>query len=348
MDDITDSLVRQFYVGDSSAWTSVINALNPRALRFLMGRFRSLSEDDLSDIVSEFEVDFYLKVKRGHAEADERIQSSPRELTPDEVEALKIHCCTVSTKFDLTGGRSFKNWVYQRLIWRTQTAATRSSAFQAFPLDDEEESLLHLPADLRGQLHHSPEQGALGDENTIKKLLRTVLEGDELIYLDVWFDEGPDPGARLVQDAIEKERGEPVNAVYVTNLKQSFLRKSFLKLLEHMEQVASLADLIQRLFETNNIQERMFVVMMDNIWAAFYRAEEIARLSRAEISPGLWARWRELTQRRKIQEEILAAAYRHYRLSSPLPRFCYLIELYSDTRFGGGVRRLFMEGGTVN
>jgi hypothetical protein len=192
------------------------------------------------------------------------------------------------------------------------------------------------------------EQVGLKDVNTVKRLLKMVLEGDELIYLDVWFDEGPDPRIQSVQDTIEEATGRRVSAPYVTQLKQRFLRKSFLQLLEHIDKITSLASLVGMLLETDRVHEKMFVLMMENIWAAFYAAEEIVRHSQTELSPELWAKWRTLTQRKKVQEAILVEAYRHYRLAIPLPRFCYLIELYSDTRFGGGVRRLFMDGDAEN
>jgi hypothetical protein len=195
---------------------------------------------------------------------------------------------------------------------------------------------------------NQPEQGELKDRNAIKKMLKPVLEGDELIYLEVWFNHGPDPKAHLVKDAIAKERGKNVGDVYISNLKQNFLMKSYLELLERSDKINSLTHLFQRLMKISEIQEEMFVVMMDNIWKAFYEDDKAIHKSKTEISAALWAKWRTLTLRRGVQEKILVEAYHHFRLSRPPLHFCYKIELYSDNRFGSNVRKLFMEGGAKN
>jgi hypothetical protein len=339
MADITNNLVRQFYLGDYSAWDTLMNLHSNSALRFLIKNFPNLPEGERDELVAKFAVNFYLKVKKGHEEAEKQIGDSARELSADEIDALKIQCCTVSAKFDLSYGYNFTNWMFKRLDWDAKTALERLNLKPEFiQVNHENENFLE-------QLNHPSEQGELKDINVIKRILKEVLEGDERIYLDVWFDHGPDPKARLVKDSIAEKTGRTVGDAYVTNLKQRFLAKSYLELLEHINRVSALASLCRTLMEVNESHEKMFVVMMENIWKAFYEDDEAVLRSQTGSSPKLWARWQNTTQRKNVQEEILVEAYRYFRHSSPLLKFCYKIELYANTHFGSRIRQLFMEGG---
>ncbi len=353
MDSITNDLVREVYRGQYSAFDSLMDLLSNKMQRRLNGKFRNLPETKRYDLIPDFAVNFYSKVKEAHEEANRRIQHSSRKLTADEIDALKIQLCSVIAKFDLSEGTSFENWMWV-CLWRLAINELRRLKIQV-DIADEEDIFRNFPKHFPRQLYLRSEQGELKDYDMVVELLRSALSGDELIYFEVWLDQEPDPDNYLlkpdndlVKDAIAKQTGKTVNDAYITNLKQSVMMKCYLQLLEHSDKVNSLAAIFQGLMRIKAVLDDMFLIMMENIWQAFYEDADAVSRFRTEISPTLWARWETSKQKRKIQAEILVEAYRHFRFSEPLPYFCYRIELYSNNRFGTKVRQLFMEGGAKN
>jgi hypothetical protein len=178
------------------------------------------------------------------------------------------------------------------------------------------------------------------------------MEGDELVYLELWFNsmkEGPDalpdPDASEVKAAVREKTGKTLTDRDVTKLKQSFIAKSYLVLIERSYHINSLASLFRRLFKLRGHDDLMFDLMMRNIWKAFYEDKSAVHASRTEVSKELWVSWEALTLRKAVQEKILAEAYKHFRQLRSSLRFCFLIELYADNRFGSKIRQIFMRGG---
>lgn len=348
MENLINNLIREFYLGDCSAWGKVIDLLTNRMQGWLNSdkKFKDLPESERDNILPRFEAKFYKRVIAAHQKADKQIRTAPHRLSAIEIEAIKIKCCTVRTKFDLSLGTRFEIWMLKCLYYDALSSLKNLKLRLDNIVEIDNGDELFPQFELLPQFQFLPEQAGLNDVNTIKGLLNEVLEGDELIYLEVWFNNKPDPSAGEVKAAVKDKTDKIVSDAYITNLKQSFLMKSYLALLEHSEKANSLASLFQRLMETEKIHEDMFIIMMKNIWKVFYNDEKTVHLSKTEISKELWAKWKALTLRKSIQEKILVEAYRYFRLLRPPLHFCYKIEFYADNRFGSKIRQLFMEGGT--
>jgi len=339
-----NELVRRCYCGDTSAWETLIRPLENRMQRFLYRSFRTVPKDLLNEFLAQYMTGLYCKLLDGLEEANSQIRQLPDTTPGDEIETLKIKCCTDRTKFDLSYGSSFEAWLKQclrRHVIQKLKEAGRYVDIETVPDD----SVHELP----------PNPQALFE---IKEQLQTVMEGNELIYLKVLFACLTDPETdspdrinsaeftEMVRAAIAKKTGKTPSDPTLTALKQSVMIKFYLQLLKQDRAMHALATMFFLwLKKIKDIQQKMFEVMLEILWRALCDDQEAVRKSKTEISPASWKRWEGMTQTRGIQREILVEAYRHFCSLGERPQFCYLIELYSDNRFGGEIRKLFGEGG---
>lgn len=335
MEDSTNKLIREFYLGDDAAWGKVVNALsNKMQIRFRQ-QFSNLAQAERDGCLAKFEVEFFYKVRKARIKADKCLKNDLQNVSLDEKNRLKLEYCADATKFDLERGKKFKGWMW-KCLFNLGRDAFRKQTNQPEIIDVADETN-PIPPTL-------PEQSKLTDENVIRQLLETALKGDEIIYLKIWFRQYAEPSAELVKSAVERETGKIVSDAYVTKLKQKFLMKSYLKLLEHIDKANSLASLFQKLMKTTSIYEEMFGIMMENVWQTFYEDKKTVVMSKNKICRELWKKRESLKLKKDVQKQILLKSYRHFRHFKPPPQFCYKIEFYADNRFGEKIRELFIEG----
>jgi ribosomal protein S24E len=340
-----NNLVREFYLGDNAAWEKITDLISNEMSRRLDYKFGNLPEAKRGEIVPNEESLFFAKVVLARREVENQISQNGQSFSTEEIENKKIEFCTEATKFDLDKGMTFDVWMWNKIRFRA-IDSLRQNGFVAEI--EEETDLEFISPQIPANPVNSPfSVGGIDDENTqkIKNLLRTALIGDELIYLELWFEHFGEPPVKEVKEAIKNETGRDVTDVYVTGLKQSFLMKCYLKLLDHISVANALASLFQRLMKISEIDDEMFGLMMENIWNDFYHDKEATSISKAVISPDLWNGLEALKHKKERQKKIMVPAYRYFRHRNPRPFFCFKIESYSDNRFGSQIRELFMEGG---
>lgn len=352
MEQFTNKLIRKCFVGNYDAWNDVNDICTNRLQRRLNRQFASLPESERYEIIPNFQAKFIRKVLAAHRQAELQITDSPGRLSTLETEAIRIKFCTTETSFDLSLGHDFGDWMWTCVKHDAIKLLDRVRHRPGAVVDIDDASAAGTGENDRGferlrefQMHEN--QSGLSSENVIRTLLESAIKGDESIYMELWFDslkqesDYPDPGPAEVISEIARRTGKTVNDAYVSGLKQKFLAGSYLVLIEHSDRTNSLAGVFKRLSSVSDIENLMADLMIKNVWAAFYNDELARSESRNKISPAAWARWEKMTLRKRVEEEILVAAYRFFVLASPLRRFCYLIELYADNRFGGGIRRQF-------
>jgi hypothetical protein len=345
METSINNLVREFYLGDNAAWEKITDLISNEMSRRLDYKFSNLPEAKRGEIVPNEESLFFAKVVLARREAENELNQNGQSFSVEEIENKKIEFCTEATTFDLDKGMTFDVWMWNGIKFRAIDSLRQNESFAEI---EEETDLESVSPQIPANPVNSPFSiGGIDDENTqkIKNLLRPALVGDELIYLELWFEHFGEPPVKEVKEAIKNETDRDAKDVYVTGLKQSFLMNCYLKLLDHISVANALASLFQRLMKVSNIDDEMFVRMLNNIWNDFYNDEEAVRISKTRISPDLWEGFDDLKYKKDRQKKILVPAYHYFRHRKPRPFFCFKIESYSDNRFGSQIRELFMEGG---
>lgn len=345
MESLLNDLIREFYLGENSAWEKITDLLSNKMKNRFSYKFGNLCEPDRENCVPAWEVNFFAKVVFARQEADKYIRTFSNPLSQKDIERIKIEFCSAKTSFNPTLAVPFEAWMWISIRSRGIDLTRKNKPLTEIVDETEMDTLLSAippnPTLTRFQRGDNDE-----DVRKIKELLKPGLDANELIYLELWFEKFGEPTTPEVKNEIKKATDKTVSDAAVSNLKQGFLMKCYLKLLDHLTVANALASLFQRLMTFSKIDEKMFLLMMDNIWTDFYQNQAAAEKYKTEICPVSWKKWEASTQKRESQKQILVKAYQYFRWLNPRPFFCFKIELYADNRFGGKIKELFLEGST--
>lgn len=353
MEHYTNKLLRAYFLDDDNAWEELSDLWTNRMIRKLNYRFGNLPDTERDEIVPNFQIKFVTNVDAAREEAAREISASSRELSRIEIEATKIKWCSIKTKFDLSHGSKFEAWMWTCIRNAALSALKRLKIPFDSTIDHDYEDAAFDAYEQLYEFQTPPDQGGLNDADDIERFVREALKGNELIYCDLWFNsmkEGlhslPDPKASEVIAAVTAQTRISISNSAVTQLKQRFIVKAYLAIIERLRNANSAAGLFRRLSEMNGNRGLVSEIMMENIWDSFYKDETAVQKSRTELSRALWVEWDSMTLKKKgVQEKILVKAYRYFRRLKPCREFCSRIELYADNSFGGRIRDIFMKGG---
>lgn len=368
MEHLLNKLVREFYLGDDTALDKLFLLLRDRMCWKIKSKFQSLEFADIQDIVSDWFTNFFQKVRNCRKRAE--IEGELLNLPPLEINERKISYCSEKPNFNLNG-TPFNAWLwtvlyrdaldFSRTIGRMHIRQVEFETMDS-PSEKTEKQWINdkvqeareyqerLDAQIRGEklfLEMSDREIARLMQK-IEESLKSALDSDQLLYFRIWREHGYDPPGKTVREVFLKEQGKEINESSISRLKKQFLRFSYLVSLENLADAKNMSNLFWRLVKGKENEMTFFPPMMERIWRVFEEDAETVRESQLRISLKLWRKLSAAVQKNNLRSQILVAAYHYFQMRNESPRFVKLIDLYSEDRFGGEIRKLFSGGGAAN